>query len=240
MFIQKEKTILDEVYSFKKGEQYLDGVKAFERVDEQGNKIIYIKNLENVLDEDKTQFLSAIEGQFGNAPTKRAEASFLSAGGIWFDVLKIENKKSAMPFGQFVATDKQGKVLATLSYVSSKALLSGKTQYLPTVSNDDVEDCIYEQLFLTFMEEEVEKTRKLEEKMFGSTELYMAVEHGNKKGEILAKNICNNPRKFNCSKAEYFEQNPEEFSESTYLFVAEKQIENKQESKLETKTEFKI
>lgn len=242
MFIQKEKTILDEVYSFRKGKQYLDEVKAFERVDQKGNKTVYIDNLENVLDEDKVEFLSAIKAQFGNAQIKKAEASFLSANGVWFNVEKIENKKSVMPFGQFVATNKQGKVLATLSYVSSKALLSGKTQYLPTVSNDKVEDCVYEQLFLTFMEEEVEKTRKLEEIIFGNTEIFMSVERGNQKGEFLAKNICKNPQKFNCSKAEYFEQNPEDFSEATYLFVADRQIENKQESKMETnaKVELKI
>lgn len=216
MFIEKEHDVLDTISTFKKAKDLATGVKVFKRKI-NGKNIMFAYGMEKIAKEDQPEFLQAISMEFGDGKIEEAEARFLAADNeTWFDVVQRARKDSGSVFGQYVACTPWHKDIASLSYVGRRALISGKTEFLVSVSSQDAPAGVYDQLLKAFVNGVVLPVNNAEHNVDRGLTMFINSEEYNTQSKELVKNVIQNPKVYGCKHGGYFGQNEEDYKESVY------------------------
>ncbi len=216
MFVEKEKNLVGSIYAFKKQENYIVAVRAFRRKI-NGEDIVFVSGLEQVSDDDKELFVNSIKLEVGNGEIRKAQAKYLALDNeTWFDIVQRKRKNSVVPFGEYVAVSPDKKDIASLHYVGRRALISGDTELLVSVSNSpDAPESVYDQLMKTFVDGVAAEVNKSEKRSSGVS-IFFTVEDYNKQSQELMKRVEDSPKTYSCKRSGYMGQHEEDYSESVY------------------------
>ena len=218
MFIEKDREVADTVYTFKKREEVKSGVRAFKRKI-NGEEVIFVQGLDGIDKDSQTEFVQLIEQELEGGKITKAEARFLTPDNkTWFNIIQRSRKGSNVPMGQYVAYSTKMDELASLSYVARRALVSGKTEFLVSVSSSKAPNAIYEQLMKSFIRGVVMPQNKEENKDDCGLTIFVNVEEYNEQSKKLVKKMEQNPKAYGCKHGSYFGQNEEDYRESVYYY----------------------
>ena len=214
MFVETKKNMLDTVRIFKKQEQNISGVTAFKR-----KGVIFVGGLEKIDEQDRSSFLDAIKFELGDCDMKSSKATFLAKDNeTWFDVVRrARGKSGVLPIGEYVAMSPEKESLASLFYVGRRALISGKTEYLVSVSNkDNVDSSIYDQLVFSFVNDVAQATNAEEKNESFGLSFFVTAESNNKQAQELTQRMANNAKAYGCKEVGYFGQDPEDYQDKVF------------------------